>query len=251
MVCAAALLHEIAHSRLQNGKRTYACFIDFSKAFDKVNRSLLFEKLQWMLIPHKLCAVLYHIFNSTKIYIQSGLYLADPFCSNMGTPQGDTTAAILFSLFLSDLEQWIPDIGPLLNNVRIGSIMYADDIVLLAESAADLQRMIDAVYEYCIHNKLHVNISKTKCLIFHRGRCPKSSFFYNGQNLEIVNHFKYLGFTFTVQLSFTRHLENQILIARSRIGQLRDPWTTLRHLASYEAPIGQGDDALRNLWLIL
>jgi len=55
---------------------------------------------------------------------------------------------------------------------------------------------------------------------FRRNRCPKSSFFYNGQNLEIVNNFKYLGFTFTVQLSFTRHLENQIVKARSRIGQL-------------------------------
>ena len=57
-------------------------------------------------------------------------------------------------------------------------------------------------------------------MIFHRGRCPKTSFQYNGQELEIVKSFTYLGFIFTVQLSFTKHLEAQIVKARSRVGQL-------------------------------
>ena len=219
-VSAASLLHEVAHSQLNNGKRTYACFVDFSKAFDKIDRTLLFQKLQRMSIPFKFCATLFQIFNETRIYIQSGQYLADSFCSNIGTPQGDSTAAILFSLFLSDIGQWIPDIGPLLNGVRVGLLMYADDIVLIAETAEDLQQKIDALHQYCRLNKLTVNITKTKCMIFHRGRCPQSSFTYDGQQLENVNSFDYLGFTFSVRLSFTRHLEKQITKARSRIGQL-------------------------------
>jgi len=194
--------------------------VDFKKAFDSIDRTLLFQKLQEIDIPYKFCASLFHIFNNTRIFVQAGLFLSAPFVSNIGTPQGDAIAAILFSLFLSDLPRSIPDIGPLLGTTRISLIMYADDLVLIAETSDDLQKMIDALKTYCDDNRLTVNISKTKCMIFHRGRCPKTSFQYNGQELEIVKSFTYLGFIFTVQLSFTKHLEAQIVKARSRVGQL-------------------------------
>ena len=158
--------------------------------------------------------------NNTKMFIQAGEFLSEPFCSNIGTPQGDVISPLLFSLFLNDIEAWIPNLGPMLHGVRIGYLMYADDIVLLAENANDLQKMINALHTYCERNKLVINIGKTKCMIFHRGRCPKASFIYNNQELEIVNAFTYLGFKFTVQLSFTKHLEALIIKARSRIGQL-------------------------------
>ena len=154
------------------------------------------------------------------MYIQSGQYLSKPFCSNIGTPQGDSIAAILFSLFLSDIERWIPNDGIELNGVKIGIIMYADDIVLIAESSEKLQAMIDSLNQYCLLNKLEVNTAKTKSMVFHRGRCPRSSFTYAGNEIEIVKSFKYLGFTFTTQLSFSRHVESLIVKARSRIGLL-------------------------------
>jgi len=48
---AAALLHEVAKARLINGKRTYVAYIDFHKAFDRVQRPLLFHKLELLGIP--------------------------------------------------------------------------------------------------------------------------------------------------------------------------------------------------------
>ena len=95
---------------------------------------------------------------------------------------------------------------------------------LIAETADDLQRMLDALKVYCEANKLEVNVSKTKIMIFHKGRLPKVDveyeFHYAGQVLEVVGSFCYLGFWLTVQLSYSKHLETLIARARARIGLL-------------------------------
>ena len=217
---AVSLLHEIVDGRLKAKKRTYAAFIDLAKAFDKVDRTLLFAKLQNMSIPYKICATLFNIFNNVKIFLNAGDSKSEPFTSNIGGPQGDVSSALLFSLFTSDIVEFLPKLGPIINGVIVSIILYADDMCLLAESAEDLQKMLDALKCYCDENKLEVNIRKTKVMVFHRGRLPKESFTYDGKSLEIVSSFCYLGFTLTVQLSFTQHLQVTISKARARIGLL-------------------------------
>ena len=222
-------------------------FIDLAKAFDKVDRSLLFTKLQKMCIPYKLCSTLFHIFNHTKIYLKAGEIRSEPFQSNIGGPQGDVSSALLFSLFISDIINHIPKIGPKINDVVVSLILYADDMCLIAQSASDLQKMLDALKVYCDANKLEVNVGKTKVMIFHRGRLPDESneFEYAGEPLEIVKTFCYLGFWFSTQLSFSRHLETAIAKARARIGLLfaKLPLTdipldlALKVFATYIAPI--------------
>ena len=156
--------------------------------------------------------------------MKAGDTLSEPFQSNVGGPQGDVSAALLFSLFISDLVEHIPKIGPKINGAIVSIILYADDMCLIAQSAEDLQQMLDALEVYCDQNKLEVNVSKTKIMVFHRGRMPVAdeahTFLYKGQVLEVVKSFCYLGFWLTVQLSFTRHLEAIIAKARSRIGLL-------------------------------
>jgi len=80
--------------------------------------------------------------------------------------------------------------------------------------------MLDSLKAYCEENRLQVNVQKTKVMVFHRGRRPVESFTYDGETLEIVSSFCYLGFTLTVQLSFTQHVMNIISKARARIGML-------------------------------
>jgi len=145
---AVSLLHEIIHSRLQSHQRTYVAFIDLTKAFDKIDRTLLFTKLQKMLIPYKLCETLFNIFNNIKMYLKAGDALSEPFQSNIGGPQGDVSSALLFSLFISDIVQCLPKLGPKINEVIVSVILYADDMGLIAKSAEDLQRMLDALKVY-------------------------------------------------------------------------------------------------------
>jgi len=78
-------------------------------------------------------------------------------------------------------------------------IMYADDTALLAESACNLQNMLNLFQEYFLKWKIKVNIDKTKDMIFSKGRLPTNIHFKNGdKESEIVKDFLYLGINFRI-----------------------------------------------------
>ena len=80
------------------------------------------------------------------------------------------------------------DIGML----RLYLLLYADDIVLFAESEQELQKGLNLLEEYSDKWKFQVNVNKTKVMIFRKGGRIKQnlSFTYKDEKLEIVNHFK-------------------------------------------------------------
>ena len=90
----------------------------------------------------------------------------------------------------------------------------------MAGSAEELQTAINNLAQYCEVNYLNINVDKTKILIFHMGRGRNHNFYLNGKEIEQVPQFKYLGFTFTTQLSFTKHAENLNAKASSKCGIL-------------------------------
>ena len=84
-------------------------------------------------------------------------------------------------------------------------MLYADGITLFSETEEGLQNGINILNAYCNRWKLQVNISKTKVVIFRKGSTiPKNlKFYYDGQELEIVSSFSYLGIVFTSGSSFS------------------------------------------------
>ena len=78
---AASLLYEVARARLDNGKRTYVAYVDFSKAFDTIRRDILFVKMQTLGFPIELCTLLDHIYRNLTFVIRSGKFLTEKFVS--------------------------------------------------------------------------------------------------------------------------------------------------------------------------
>lgn len=73
-------------------------------------------------------------------------------------------------------------------------LFYADDTVILAESANDLQFVNIVIYT--VKWKLTVNICKTKIVVFSRGRQPKFVLTHNCLPVEIATDFNFLGVVF-------------------------------------------------------
>ena len=100
------------------------------------------------------------------------------FYSHVELRQGEHLSRLLFALFLNDTETFFPAqklnilkfIDRLYNDSNDGIngmlnlfvLLYADDTVIMAENEHDMQRNLDLLNEYCICNKLKINISKTK-----------------------------------------------------------------------------------------
>ena len=77
--------------------------------------------------------------------------------------------------------------------LKLCILLYADDTVLMSESASDLQKSLDVFAEYCNLWTLRVNIAKTKVLIFSKGPMTKRKFLYKDIIIEKVKDFCYLG----------------------------------------------------------
>ena len=127
---------------------------------------------------------------------------------------------MLFLIFSHDIGDCYTHRGIKLGESFIPFLQYADDLVILCETAEELQTQINNLVKYCEENFLLLNTKKTKVMIFHKGLLPKQDIFLNDIILEVVNKFKYLGFPFSCQLSFSTHLQNLNSKARSRIGLL-------------------------------
>ena len=97
--------------------------------------------------------------------------------------------------------------------LKILSILYADDTVLLSEKYADMQHSLRIFADYCIHWKLTINEEKSKIVIFGRDR-NKYKFYLNGLLLEKVKQFKYLGVVFSHNGRFLNTIRNNLQKAR-------------------------------------
>lgn len=86
--------------------------------------------------------------------------------------------------------------------LKIFILLYADDTVIIAESANDLQEALNTYEQYCENWKLKVNTSKTKIVVFSKGRQPVYNFTFKNEPIEAVNEYTYLGIYFNRSGSF-------------------------------------------------
>ena len=177
----------------------YACFIDFKKAFDTVWQNGLLLKLQSLQISGQFYKMIKSIYSNVSSCVKIGQNRTTFFKCKLGVKQGETLSPALFNIFINDLPKSLStENAPKLNNIPIGCLMFADDVILLTKSKQELQENIDSVAKYCKTWNLEVNIKKTKIMKFSRnGHVCKDKFTYNDETLECVQNYKYLGIIFT------------------------------------------------------
>ena len=111
--------------------------------------------------------------------------------------QGCNLSPLLFSLFMNDLEGFLKSHSSgfcTLNNCMLQLMMFADDLVLLADTSNGLQESINRSEKSYINWDLSINTEKTKIVIFNKPTCGSQFYIYNS-SLEQVKEYKYLGIT--------------------------------------------------------
>ena len=97
-------------------------------------------------------------------------------------------------------------------------LLYADDTVVLAESASELQVAMNELNQYCQKWSLSINATKTKIIIFSNGKVRKYPLFYLGNDeIEVKDDYVYLGVTFDYNGSFKKAIYKQITQARKAL----------------------------------
>ena len=99
--------------------------------------------------------------------------LSSLFSCSKGVRQGCNLSPLLFSLFISDIESHLSSnrAGSItLTNLKVQLLLFADDLVLLADSRQGLQDSFDRLSEYCQAWKFKINIDKTKVVVFYKNQ---------------------------------------------------------------------------------
>ena len=202
----------------------YCIFIDFEKAFDRVWRTGLWNKMFKSQINGKMYDIIFNMYQGIKSRISFDGVNSYYFPCDNGLRQGENLSPFLFSLYLNDLEDFMTQhnvrglsrVTEELSNtfdiyLKMFVLLYADDTILCSDCPKDLQLQLDVFSDYCKQYKLKVNINKTKCMTFSKGRNPHNhTFKYNGENIENVSQFNYLGIVFTRTCTFTEAKNNNI-----------------------------------------
>jgi uncharacterized protein YifN (PemK superfamily) len=185
-------------------------FLDMSKAFDTIDHSILLYKLRYYgLSDNALKLVETYLCNRMQ-YVSMDNLNSSMLPISIGVPQGSILGPLFFIIYVNDLHSACDLFHP---------IIYADDSTLSASlrtfgpAGQDRDRYInnelDKVSTWLKLNKLSLNSSKTKAILFHTARKSVTypSIKIDNVAIEYVDSFDYLGITLDKHLNWKPHIE--------------------------------------------
>ena len=157
-------------------------YLDFSKAFDKVDHGILLHKLKDLGINGKLGIWFFQFLTNRTHYVRlpSGLSQNNPFLS--GVPQGTVLGPLLFMIMTSDINKEI-------TSSKV--ISFADDTgvysnITRADDCDNLQSYLNTIYNWALYN-MFFNSQKFHYVSYSSSLSSNGTNVYVNPDLEIIN----------------------------------------------------------------
>ena len=202
-----ALLNCIDRTRRAK-KPLFACFPDLKGTYDRVQRPMLWQVLQRLGIHGGMLATIKSVYKDSELMMNINGRVGPAVTSQTGVKQGCPLNPTLFGLFADGLHRYLKLYCPhegfaLADGTLVPHLGYADDFVLLATSAAGLQRLLDAAGRFFVSMVMVISIPKTFVLVFNLASPGPYQWTINGAALQIVSQVKYLGLLFHTEAAFS------------------------------------------------
>jgi hypothetical protein len=264
-------------------QHTYLCFVDFSKAYDNVWRDGLWWKMRHEFnISGKILRVIRQLYDGVQSrYVLNGQYRTAWVTMLTGLRQGCVLSPLLFNLYMNSVCKTMdgsqagvmhkmaddcisPDssdsqsgsyhdrrraTATQLQYVRVASLSYADDLVLIADTAEELHGMLRLLEDESSKWRMSLNVDKTRVMITDdhvritrrrplsvpetksssgadvcsgsddsiAGDANSMTFRYRGAILTEVTFYTYLGVILQADYQWTLHKQAVITKARSAL----------------------------------
>lgn len=205
-------LHEILNHLDKKNSYVRILFIDYSSAFNTIIPSKLYVKLLEILkLPRFLCNWILDFLLDRRQVVKVGSNVSETMVLNTGTPQGCVLSPILYSLFTHDCVASE-------NNCFVAK--FADDTTVSGmisnNDETSYRAQVESIVKWCADSNLILNTAKTKEMIidFRKNVNEKLPIMINGEAIEQVEEFKFLGTILSSDLSW--HVNSNSVLKKSR-----------------------------------
>jgi len=208
--CHSAILFakETILSYTGANSNVHGAAVDLSKAFDRVNFDILFDKLCKTGLPCSIVRIIDYMLRNTYVNVCYGDAIGEEWKVRSGVRQGGILSPLLFNFYINECiaEVSLQKVGCRLCFQPANIICYADDVLLLAPSNSGLQKLLDVFSRAVEGLNLVINEDKTNYIVFGR-KCPSDTICLSGTNLNRVVSIRYLGVTLSEDLSIKNDVE--------------------------------------------
>ena len=184
------------NAKMDSKVPTSSMFIDFRKAFDCVQHSILLNKLSKLQIEDGIVSWVKSYLSTRKQKVYANDTYSEYLSIQQGVPQGSVLGPLFYIIYANDLIKEI-------KHCKVA--LYADDAVqYLAKKNFDvsvdlMQQDIDSISRWCLSNGIMANTNKTKVMVFSSKHSlklvPPFEIKFGNASLQTVSTYRYLGFT--------------------------------------------------------
>lgn len=236
--CHTALTN-IVDKWLQNINQNEFCgaiFVDFKKAFDVIDHSLLLRKLETYGYSASTLLLLTSFVTDRQQHVHMKSSVSTPLPLHYGVPQGSVLGPLLFSIYINDLP------------LHIQSALcelFADDTTIHTSSpklqtvSRTLQTCVDRLIEWTNLNHMALHPEKTKCMVIttrqkrQNLQTPMVPPKINNRAIEEVSSHKVLGVTIDNNLSWVEHINTLCKSVCKKVFQL----SKVKHFLTFHARV--------------
>ena len=203
-------------------KRTLMVLIDFSRAFDTVWRKGLLLKLLDYKIPKCMIKWIKEFLSDRTARVEIEGTKSKPFKLEEGVPQGGVISPKLFTLFINDITQQLPE--------TVHTSLFADDLALWVQNEDKdkckeiMQTALNTIVNWT--TKWAMTINETKCEYLLLSTWNKewkweTQLTINNKRIKRNDHPKFLGVQFDWNLNFSKHTIDTVNRMKQRLKPLR------------------------------
>ena len=215
---AIGIMRIISEKMIENDQEMFVCFVDFEKAFDRVQWRKLFDILKAIGVDWRDRRLIRNLYMKQEVRVRVADGESDPGEVGRGVRQGCSLSPVLFNIYaeammneaLSDLEEGVRVGGRLIKSVR-----FADDKAIVCDREEGLQEMINNLNRVAGEYGMKINESKTKVMRIAKRQGAPVRTTIEGRNLEEVDNFKYLGSLLTNDGRCSKEIRTRIAMGKA------------------------------------
>jgi Reverse transcriptase (RNA-dependent DNA polymerase) len=203
------------HQAIDNRNSSRCLFLDYTKAFDRVNHTAVLEKMSTMGVQNIYLRWMHSFLSNRQQRVKVANVLSDWTQLNGGMPQGTWFGPYVFLIIINDLKTDVPDVQ---------LYKFIDDTTAVETIAPGtnscMQQVANQIAQWSSENYMIVNTRKTKEMVIGHAQSMQPIKF-GAFAIEKVTSFKLLGVYLSADLQWDVHIDSICLKVNRRLHFLK------------------------------